>query len=434
MISLDRLPFLRRVHDDGIISLAERHDRFMDWINPIISAGLSNPYSLIGNKANPSYGPLAYLLLRPISGPVTRNASQVHPNASMNLAGIFTWTLVATASIWITTKMMASIGRAHDRLDFWSNISRGRLDPLCLSYILLSYPTLFAFDRGNLELAMLPIISAYIYCTFHQIQNQDTSKTKTYPRAILLTVAACIKPYLLIFSLYNPYFISASPTSRSIQKGIRWILCIGLAAALASLIALSLLSNGQPDIGGLLEAQKNYFTMYVEGDAGNIWYLSPYTLFKKLLLRQDILKSIQAYTTIYAFLYGLAGVLMLRTALSLKSGLMIRSIVSLSVIILMLLTFPSLSNEYKAVYVVIPVLMGLQIRDANQPGASLYSDRLFIISTALCLFISTNRYSLIGDIRATSALSSLVLTVFTIIFAVASFTSQCGHRFKKRTA
>ena len=108
MLALDRIPGLRRVHDDGIISLFERHDRFMDWINPIAAAGLSNPYSMIINNANPSYGPLAYLLLRPISNliPFTSSRWDCEPKAAESMVGLLTWLPVAGAALIITRVVM----------------------------------------------------------------------------------------------------------------------------------------------------------------------------------------------------------------------------------------------------------------------------------------------------------------------------------------
>lgn len=427
MLALDRLPFLRRVHDDGIISLAERHDRFMDWINPVITSGLSNPYSLTDANANPSYGPLAYLLLRPISASVTRNALNIQPNASMNIVGIFTWVLLAATSILATALIITSIRQNMCTFGLLKNGFRCRIDPLCLTYVLLSYPTMFAFDRGNLDLAMLPVVAGYVYCIYKQSQSQDSLKYSLYWAGILLTIASCVKPYLLIFAIYNSYFLSLPATFKTFRKGFIWIMLIALSAFIVSIVSLALLSNGFPSIWDVINAQKSYYRIYVAGGGGDIWYLSPHTLFKKLIFRHYTLLSIDQYSAIYAFFSGIASILILRIAMALKAPLVVRSTIALSAIILAMLIFPSLSNEYKAVYVVIPALLGLSICQESYESISLQSRKLLKISLAFDLFVSLNRYSLMGDIRAVSAFSAFSLVVFTVIFVWYGFGRSQGR-------
>lgn len=110
-------------------------DRFMDLVNTIQRAKVSNPYEPSASPVVPNYFPWTYLMLRPLGAwpemPVAWGF------VSLNVMG-----LIVLAVQWARR-----IFPAPDEI-----FAPQRLTWTLAALFLLNYPTIFALDRGNLDL------------------------------------------------------------------------------------------------------------------------------------------------------------------------------------------------------------------------------------------------------------------------------------------
>ncbi|MEB3200550.1 MAG: hypothetical protein VKK62_08505 [Synechococcaceae cyanobacterium] len=416
MLVLDSLPLIRRLHNDGVINLFRKGDRFMDWINAIHAAGLSDVYALDLNRANPTYGPLTYLLLRPLAHLSLAAGGRMGLEAeqALRLIGSVSWLLVAAGCLLFTALIASVAQRCQYRVPLRECLFRYPIQGLNLQLILISFPIVFAFDRGNIELVMLPLVSCYVYGVCHGIRAPSWRLTGQIPGLLLLAMAASMKPYLLAFALFNPYSASSRLSRSNGLKSLAWVGLTALISLSLVLLSLALLQHGNPGMGGYTAALSNYHQIYSMQGAGDQWYLSPYTALRILLTDRTSLLSLNGFTQLYQVLAAVLGILLLTCALRLQAAWKLRAIVTLTCVCLMIILFPGLANEYKAIYFIIPLLMGLQLGRGFE-GIAGRTRQLLISSLALCMFISLNRYGLLGDVRKTSALSALAVGGFSLL-------------------
>jgi len=393
-----------------------RGDRFMDWINTLHSAALLTPYGLESQVAMPVYGPLTYVLLAPLA----RSFGGIvgHPVLARIL-----WLGITAV---IVTCVALNLHRTRRLIDPGA---RDKYDHLLLA-ILLSYPFLFAFDRGNLELITFCFVSWYVARTIRsQVKGGSQGSINGLVSNLILAFAVSIKPYTLLFVALLLVDGQHSRVDQLKQCAIAIIqvVLMTLALSLASLLTLYR-GNLLRGASEFMFWQQQFRLSYIIGGSGDRFFCSPYVLLKKLIINAGVSSQLMsAYYRIYPVV-GLVIVVCVFVVAWRYVRLYSVPSIMLNAISFGLLVIPYNANEYKAIYFLIPFSLGFSvaksaIRHVSSSGQGIFG-RLGVtpitVSAGLAFFMLINRYGLIGDNLLASLFTSLLLIAFPFLF-ISSF-------------
>jgi hypothetical protein len=232
-------------------------DRFADWQHTYASACTDNPY-FAGRRALSTYFPVAYALLRPLCGLSDAWSVWAFQCISLCLLG-------AGVALWGRGAVLPTSGQAGV-----VPATRAWL----LAALVLSYPWIFALDRGNLDAWIASL------CLIHVALLQ--TRLQAWGHAAL-ALAIAMKGYpaaLLLLSLANRRYREA-------------IWC-AMAAVVASVLLLLLAWDGAAyNLSGLVLNLRGYFQLYVLGDRSLFASSDPYNAARWVLLTAaDVLRSL----------------------------------------------------------------------------------------------------------------------------------------------
>lgn len=213
-----------------ITFLFDPNDRFNDWHNAITSSAENNPY-YTNSKAVPAYFPVIYKLMYYISG----NGRQVLTAIYLAISLILIWISVVVASKYMYEKSNKT------KLEFRHVLF------LFLS-IVLTYPSLFSLDRGNIDIWIGSLCLIYVALL--------NTKLYCFGYAALLA-AICFKSYPIIFLLM-------SVLGRDYKK----ILLMVVLVISLNILAMATMADGFfMSVEGLKRGLSAYYDTYVIGGA-----------------------------------------------------------------------------------------------------------------------------------------------------------------------
>jgi len=405
-----------------------RGDRFMDWVNTLKSAGLIQPYGLQGQIAMPVYGPLTYMALKPIV---------------IILAFSPAFILLAKL-LWLAITAIVIVSFVHNIQRIRRSFHGGSkaISPFLLtSVILLGYPFLFAFDRGNLEMITFGLVAWYLACVFdHKKKRPSESLFCLKKSDLILALAICIKPYTILFALCNIIPIKTGSKAQRKQTLLAFIRSLSIAI-LISVTSLALLYNGDIVTGyrELKYWQQAFRSGYVIGNTGDLFFCSPFIAIKMILSRLAAPEwAMNLFFQIYPLLALLVAIAVFVIIFRLnshrtwgKNG----ATVLLSAIVFTLLIFPYNANEYKAIYALLPFILAYSPQVDKDDSAILSmpitSPRSMTpqsVSIFLCFVLLVNRYSFLGSKTGASMFATLILVLFPILLL---FSTDARSRITK---
>jgi hypothetical protein len=400
-------------------SLFAKQDRFMDWINTLHSAGLTRVYGMENQVAMPVYGPLTYALLKPLA---KLNNMLPSLTALPTLAWLGITALVLLSFLHHIKAIRAIVQRESVKIP----------PVLIASVALLSYPFLFAFDRGNLELITFALVGWYLALTGQQTQQgarQARGFLSFVKSDIILALAICIKPYTLLFGLCILTQTKGSPSAQ-LRQAAGGLMRSLLLAILVSVISLALLYQGDLVTGyqELRFWQQQFRAHYVISTAGDIFFPSPFialkTLLSKLAAPEWLMGRFFSLYPLAALAYCTACfVEIFRSPIRrrwMDGGLAIL----LTVISVTLLIFPFNANEYKAIYALLPFLIAYRVSTDPDPDAGAMQTRSQVslinphsVAIGFCFFLLVNRYGFIGHKLLASIITSLLIGLFPLMLS-----------------
>jgi hypothetical protein len=400
-------------------SLFVKQDRFMDWINTLHSAGLTRSYGMENQVAMPVYGPLTYAILKPLAKLIDMVPS---------------WTALPTLA-WLGITTLVLLSFLHHIKVIRAIVQREsiKISPVLIASItLMSYPFLFAFDRGNLELITFALVGWYLALIGRQSQpgaRQARSFLSFVKSDIILALAICIKPYTLLFGLCMLTQTKGS-SSAELRQASGGLMRSLLLAILISVISLALLYQGDLVTGyrELQFWQQQFRAHYVISTAGDVFFPSPFIAFKTILsnfLTPEWLMG--RFFNLYplaAFAYCTACfVEIFRSPIRhrwMDGGL----VILLTMISAALLIFPFNANEYKAIYCLLPFLIAYRDSTGPNPDAGAVQTRSqatlvnpHSLAVGFCFFLLVNRYGFIGDKLFASVFTSLLIALFPLMLS-----------------
>ena len=223
-------------------------DRFNDWHNSVAAAATFNPY-YAATKAVSAYFPVAYQVFL-VGGDLS-------PAASTAVYLAISVCLLAASIIVAWRYLQPEAARAVQlRLrDLW----------LLLLACLLSYPVLFALDRGNIDLWIASLCLIYV----------ATLRTQHEPLGFAaLALAISLKAYPLAF-------LALAVTERKYRAAF---LCAA-AAGLATVLTLAGMRGGfSYNLNGLMLNLHRYYEVYVLGTHSMFASSDPYNGIRTLIL------------------------------------------------------------------------------------------------------------------------------------------------------
>ncbi len=389
-------------------------DRFMDWINTLHSAGMTRPYGLENQVAMPVYGPFTYAALKPLA----------------LLLNVIPSSIELSRILWlgITGIVLVSLLRNVQSIRAALHPVGQRISPLLLaSTLLLSYPFLFAFDRGNFELITLGLVGWYLalICREREESAPETQRFQSISGSdLVLALAVCIKPYTLLFAICSSRQGPSDMQTQLRQAAGALTRILGLAIVI-SILSMVVLYKGDISLGyrQLSHWQQEFRDAYVIGTAGDNFFCSPFIAIKTILLQLStpgwlmnlFFKLYPVVALAYCAITFIAIFLSPYRQTWTKDGLTIM----LTTIAVTLLIFPFNANEYKAIYVLLPFVLAYtgsrnsaEVATCCSGPRSEYLIKPKTLCIALCFTLAANRYGVTGI----GALASLVATM-----AVASF-------------
>jgi len=409
---------------DTIPSLFSRSDRFGDWVNTLFSSAYGNPYYPEGSVAIPCYGPFTYLALKPLvfASQLLQTILAIDSSKSIRLIGVLSWLCIGSLAVLITSILClhASNSQIQGFPKSANILPAGMLVMFSLQFAFCSYPIVFAFDRGNIEIVTLALVACYI-CSYYRIPFLS-QRAATSVGIIALSLAASMKPYLLAYILFNkstierklrlPYFL------RETGLVAIKVLIVALSITVISFAALSDL--GIPNIvNQFVNAQRSFFEAYTLKGAGDVFYLSPFILFKKIYIQffsGNSIESLSFFYRLYFFVSLVVSVLLLASSRLFAFPPAWLRFILLMHISLFMLVFPGGANEYKAVYIVLPLLISPPSLVIDR-DTSVLALRFLKVAYLLALFICLNRYAFMWGTSIASPVSSALIIVYIILAA-----------------
>jgi hypothetical protein len=404
---------------DTIPALFSRSDRFGDWVNTLFSSAYGNPYYPEGSAAIPCYGPFTYIVLKPLvlASQLLQSIMGVDSSKSIHLIGVLSWLMISILAVLITSILCLYASKTHDQkaLDSANDLPSNMLAIFSFQFAFCSYPIVFAFDRGNIELITLVLVACYV-CSHYRIPLLS-QKAATALGVLALSVATSMKPYLLAYILFNKSTIEPRLSLHSSLRETSFVAIkvLIISVGITAISFATLADLGIPNIvDQFVDAQRSFFEVYTLNGAGDVFYLSPFILLKRIYLNlfaENSIDNLRSFYRLYFFVSLLGCVLLVASSrLFAFPPAWLRFILLLH-IGLFLMAFPGGANEYKAVYIVLPLLIcppSLVIDRDTSPLALRFLQMAYL----LALFICLNRYAFMWGTSIASPVSSAVIIVY----------------------
>ena len=295
-------------------------DRFHDFIDTYQKSKNLDPYANFTN-----YFPFAYLIIYPftfISDPYA---------AVMLFITLFLCFLCCNANYFLAEK----------------GVNNTSSHVLQISIVcLLSYPTWFCLDRGNLD------VLVYIFCALFLI---TFIKEKYWLAALCLAIAVSMKLFPVLFILL---FLK--------RKQFRAVLVCLLSSILLSVLALAIFKSGFKGFSAnILSLASNFNKNYAINDMGLTSSISLFTLIKvvmqywylnvagttEIVYRLAVSDVLYYYTLISVVTAGLLALYVLLVKQELWQDVMI--------IVIMLVMLPAVSGDYRLIFFYLPLFVFL---------------------------------------------------------------------------
>lgn len=289
--------------------------RFSDWFDTLRATGRTAPYHDHSDPSKiPSYFPFTFILLSPLVKFSIRDNIAIFLSVGAGL-------LISATCIYWHTKIRPVFDKNRNSKDSFYLLAYLLIIPL------VSYPTLFAADRGNLDLWIhgLILLSISLYRTQLSLIG-----------AILLGIAASTKGYPIAFSLL---FLA----DRRVTELLTSITVFMLLTLYSFYTLPPGLSSNISDFASGMEAFKQ---RYIIGTLGMRYFTDPYNMIRLYFYR---INGWSGSLTPHLFLdiYSktiqiVAGILSLYTIFVTKTTW--RKLTAIGCLILL---YPNISNDYK---------------------------------------------------------------------------------------
>lgn len=292
-------------------------DRYADLVKSWNQARAPNPYKNYGGGVEGSYFPLAYVLLRQMSNFSSKSVVLIY------IAGSF----AAVASVWY--------GWLRSQWPLLEADSRRHMVAM-LTFIVIAcnYPMAFAIDRGNID----PLGMALIYWAF-----ELTRKHYRIASGLVIALAGAPKGFPFAAILHSIR-----------RRHLLAVVVAAVALALAVTVPAMAFDGGiRQSLQALSRNIQGFRHIYVLG-SGSAHYssdwLNGFRLVNRWLLGWQFDVSILA--TVYEY-----AVLSCAAVLAFLAVFVVRDKwrESLAVILVMLI-YPNVTNDYKLILLVVPLL------------------------------------------------------------------------------
>jgi hypothetical protein len=296
-------------------------DRYNDWYNSVAQAASVNPY-YSSNHALATYFPIFYVLLKVAVGygPVT-----------------------SISIYFLISIILLILAACIARILIWHNGDSAfqyTKDALLLVLAtLISYPVIFALDRGNIDIWIGLLATIFVL----------TQRTKIWiVGLILLSLAISLKGYPAIFLLLLV----------SERQYMRAIFC-SIFALLISLITLHFLWDGfDLNLTGFLNNLNSYYGMYVLGPHSLFASSDPYNmtraifywlakLWQKFISPNYVVLTMEVYSASILKVYSLLSLSFATIAVFFVLAIPEVRWKKVTALCLIALLFPNVSNDYK---------------------------------------------------------------------------------------
>jgi hypothetical protein len=349
-------------------------DRFGDLLNSIQAASTANPYS--GNTASISpYFPLAYAILKLFS-------------YLGKWGSLVLYFLIGYSALYFAIRRVVS-----DQYLSSDSLTNERLVNICFLVFILSYPYIFAVDRGGLDFWVSGLLFIYI-----AYRGGKCSLISIFA----ISVAIALKGYPLAFCLILL-------TERK-YKELIWI---GLLVFLLTFISLLCFDSSIIIlIQGIKASQINFFNKYVLGVDSLFGTADFFSAIKLLvLLATNDTKTMTEYASRIFSHY-----MILNTLITLSIGIVVlffRVTFAQKLLLITLIStiYPNLTNDYRLAIFVMPAFYMSVASDR-------YSRLIFWIIIAILApknFIFYNGYGLTGLVTPLLLMMLGLATIFSII-------------------
>jgi hypothetical protein len=362
--------------------LFDPNDRFNDWHNAIASSVTNNPY-YTNSKAVPAYFPVTYKLMYFVSTYGRNLLTSIYFLISLTLICI---------SVNVALKYMYK----------YSDNNRSTKIPyaiLCTSLI-LSYPSLFSLDRGNIDIwigALCLIFVSLLNTKFN------------YLGYAALILAICFKSYPLVF-------LALSVTVRD-YKNILYTLALVL---LLNLLALATMPSGlYLSYEGLKLGLAAYHNTYVINGHSLFATSDLYNPIRLVALElllyfgsSNSTYSISKLSLSIVNWYGIFSFLLVLVNILIVLFVPIRKWRKIMLLGISALIFPNVANDYK-LCILMPGLVALIL----EPGELKKGD--FFLSTIFILLLIPKSYYFINT--GTAGLYSLKNLLNPVLLIIAEW-------------
>jgi hypothetical protein len=296
-------------------------DRFNDWYNSVAQAASVNPY-YSSNRALATYFPVTYLLLN-----VAVGFGPVPSIAIYFLISIIL--LILAASI----ACMPMLNNGNYAFQYTKDTL------LLVLATLISYPVIFAIDRGNIDIWIGLLGAIFVL----------TQRTKFWIVGLIsLSLAIALKGYPAVLLLLLV----------SERQYMRMLFC-SIFALLTSLITLQLLWDGfDLNLTGFLSNLNSYYGMYVLGPNSLFASSDPYNmtrtifyglakLWQKFISPNYVVLSMEVYSASIIKVYSLLSLSFAAIAAFFVLAIPEVRWKKVTALCLIALLFPNVSNDYK---------------------------------------------------------------------------------------
>lgn len=340
-------------------------DRFNDLVNSWQQARSPNPYFDRSTAARATYFPLAYALLA-----LTGNLA---PKTLIVAYLLLTYVAVGlVVAGWLRAKH--ALWRGDPR---WPAV-------IAFSFIVafLSYPLLFAVDRGNID----PLLMALIVGSL-MLLDRD----RPLAGAVVLALAVALKGYpLIVFALW-------------LRRGRVVAAVAGGAFVLAFVVLPGLAFDGgiHRTLEGLQLGLSTFKEGYIVGGSSAHFSADWINAIRLLAGQAGLSPRMAVVVTAYQVAATLlAAVLTLHAILVARPGAR-----ALLAVIVVMLTFPNVTNDYKLV-----LLLPVALAWVGEPSAGAWRDRLFAVAVGLLLIPKQYAFFSHSDASLSCAVSPLLVT------------------------
>ena len=297
-------------------------DRFNDWYNSVAQAASINPY-YSSNHALAAYFPVTYILLKVAVGYSSVTSISIYFAISIGL-------LVLSALLLRTQFLLNS---------FDYSVQSIKDSVLLVFSCLISYPVLFALDRGNIDIWIALLCVLFIVTQSTRLEVVGL---------ICLSLAISMKGYpasfLLLLVLDRKY--------RSL------IFCIFSVIMMTGLTLYFMWYGFDQNLNGFINNLNSYYRDYVVGGASLFASSDPYNavrliiigiikIWRKLILPNNVPLSLEAVSESILKIYSLLSLSFAAIATFFVLAIHAKRWKKVTVICLIALIFPNVANDYK---------------------------------------------------------------------------------------